>query len=54
MKNEVDLWKELDHPNIVRFIDFSETNNNIYLFLELCDGGTLQDKIKKGAKIAEK
>lgn len=36
LKNEVNTWKTLKHPNIVSFYDFSETASNIYFFLELC------------------
>jgi len=39
LKNEVKTWKLIHHENIVDFIDFSETQNNIYFFLELCSGG---------------
>lgn len=39
IKNEVDTWKKLNHPNIVKFYDFSETSNNIYFFSEYCDQG---------------
>lgn len=46
LKNEVQLWKELDHPHIVKFIDFSETPNNIYFFLEYCNGGDFDKLIK--------
>lgn len=54
LKNEVQLWKELDHPNIVKFIDFSETPNNIYFFLEYCNGGDLDKLIKAQGKLSEK
>lgn len=33
LKNEVKTWKSIHHTNIVEFIDFSETANNIYFFL---------------------
>jgi serine/threonine protein kinase len=39
LKNEVNTWKTLNHPNIVSFYDFSETASNIYVFLELCEDG---------------
>jgi len=43
----------LDHPNIVKFIEYSETTNNIYFFLEYCESGNLADLIKKRNKIPE-
>ena len=39
LKNEVNTWKAIQHPNIVEFKDFSETSNNIYFLLELCPNG---------------
>ena len=39
LKNEVKTWKAINHENIVDFIDFSETQNNIYFFLQYCSGG---------------
>jgi serine/threonine protein kinase len=49
----VELWKLLDHENIVKFIEFSETPNNIYFFLEFCDSGDLEKEIKKRVKYPE-
>ncbi|KRX08092.1 Protein kinase-like domain [Pseudocohnilembus persalinus] len=54
LKNEVKLWKQLDHDNIVRFIEFSETHNNIYFFLEYCDSGDLEKELKNKSKLPEK
>jgi calcium-dependent protein kinase len=50
----VNLWKELDHPHIVKFVDFSETPNNIYFFLEYCNSGDLEKKIKEKGSFTEK
>ena len=38
-KNEISICQKTLHPNIVKFVYFSETSNNIYLFMEYCDGG---------------
>ena len=45
------MWKKLDHANIVKFIDFSETPNNIYFFLEYCDSGDLDKYLRNNGKI---
>jgi serine/threonine protein kinase len=42
-----------DHPNIVKFIDFSETQNNIYFFLEYCNQGDLEKLAKQRGKLPE-
>ena len=38
--------KKIDDHNIVKFYEFIETGNNIYLIMEYCNGGTLEQKIK--------
>ena len=42
---EVSIMKRLDHPNIVRLLDFTEEKSYYYLILELCPGGELFHQI---------
>jgi calcium-dependent protein kinase len=35
---------ELDHPNIVQLYETFETDDHIFLIMELCTGGELLDK----------
>mmetsp|Transcript_6573 Transcript_6573/g.17029 ORF Transcript_6573/g.17029 Transcript_6573/m.17029 type:complete len:393 (+) Transcript_6573:74-1252(+) len=42
---EYKIMKEMDHPYIVKCFDAVETDNNVFLFLELMEGGELFDKI---------
>lgn len=37
--------KALDHPNIVKLVDFSETKQYYFIILELCPGGELFHQI---------
>src|SRR5947199_2575564 len=37
--------RQLDHPNIVKLIDFSESHQYYYIVLELCPGGELFHQI---------
>jgi len=41
LKNEIELLKTLDHPNIVKAIETFEYHNHLYILLELCSGGDL-------------
>ena len=44
---EIVILKQLDHLNIVKLIDVRSTDNNYYLILELCKGGTLESYRRK-------
>ncbi len=44
-KIEVEIMMRLDHPNILRLIDYYEDQKFVYLVLELCSGGELFDRI---------
>jgi len=41
LKNEVEILKSLDHPNIVRAIETFNYHNRLFIVLELCSGGDL-------------
>ncbi|PVH98806.1 Ca2+/calmodulin-dependent protein kinase [Periconia macrospinosa] len=42
---EVQIMRQLDHPNIVKLVDFSESRQYYYIILELCPGGELFHQI---------
>ncbi|KAI1360778.1 CAMK/CAMK1 protein kinase [Xylaria arbuscula] len=42
---EVQIMKQLDHPNIVKLVDFSESRQYYYIVLELAPGGELFHQI---------
>ncbi|KAJ5693182.1 Serine/threonine-protein kinase srk1 [Penicillium macrosclerotiorum] len=42
---EVQIMRNLDHPHIVKLIDFSESRQYYYIILELCPGGELFHQI---------
>jgi serine/threonine protein kinase len=41
IRNEINILKVMDHPNIIRAYEVFENTSNIYLVLEWCDGGDL-------------
>ena len=45
--------KSLKHPNIVTLYDVKKSANNIYLFQELCDKGSLEDVLNNRKKLPE-
>ncbi|TDZ32999.1 Serine/threonine-protein kinase srk1 [Colletotrichum spinosum] len=42
---EVQIMRQLDHPNIVKLVDFSESRQYYYIILELAPGGELFHQI---------
>ncbi|XP_062091319.1 CDPK-related kinase 3 isoform X2 [Humulus lupulus] len=55
VRREVKILKALSgHKNLVKFYDAYEDTNNVYIVMELCEGGELLDRIlSRGGKYAE-
>lgn len=51
LKNEIDILKSLDHPNIVRPIEVFNRRRQMFVIMELCSGGDLytRDPYTEGA-----
>ncbi|KAM3141155.1 hypothetical protein pb186bvf_006760 [Paramecium bursaria] len=45
--NEIQLMRELNHPNIMKLYEVYETQNSLYMGLELLQGGQLYEYMKK-------
>ncbi|OBZ65532.1 Cell cycle serine/threonine-protein kinase CDC5/MSD2 [Grifola frondosa] len=50
---EIKIHKSLDHPNIVRFQDCFEDEENVYMTLELCHNGSLMDMLRRRRRFTE-
>jgi serine/threonine protein kinase len=42
---EVQIMRQLDHPNIIKLVEFSESRQYYYIVLELAPGGELFHQI---------
>ncbi len=49
---EVNLLRELRHPNIVRYHDriIDRTHSTLFIIMEYCEGGSLADLIARKRK----
>ena len=54
IQNEINILKSIDNLNIIKLIEVLKTQNNYYIVYEYCNGGTLEEKIKRNQFIAEK
>jgi calcium-dependent protein kinase len=52
-KQEVNIMKATDHPNIIRLFETYEDHRNVYLIMELCLGGELFDRIIEAGHLKE-
>jgi len=44
-KEEIDILKQIDHPNIIKLHEVFEDKNDYYLIMEECSGGSLFDRV---------
>ena len=42
LQNEINFLKEFNHPNIIKLYDVKVTQQDIYLVMEYCNGGSLK------------
>lgn len=45
IRNEMDILRTLDHPNIVKTYEYFKENNKFFIVTDYCEGGELYDKI---------
>ncbi len=53
LKREIDILKDVNHPNIIRLIEVHEDDKYLHLITDLCTGGELFDRIIAKTQSAE-
>ena len=53
LRREIDVLREVDHPNIIKFYDTYEDSSYIYIVMEYCSGGELFTKITSQGHLHE-
>ncbi|KAG8995688.1 hypothetical protein FRB94_008863 [Tulasnella sp. JGI-2019a] len=51
--SEIDLLKNLNHANIVKYKGYVKTRDNLYIILEYCENGSLNNICKRFGKFPE-
>ena len=52
--NEINILKQIDHPNVVKIFEFYNSEDAYYLITEFCEGGELFKIISQKKKLTEK
>ncbi|GAA6025978.1 hypothetical protein JCM8202_002188 [Rhodotorula sphaerocarpa] len=51
--SEIDLLKNLHHPNIVQYRGYHQTTSSLYIVFEYCENGSLAALVRKFGRIPE-
>ncbi len=52
-KREIKTARQITHPGVVRIHDLGESGGDVFLTMEILDGGTLASRLKRGISVAE-
>lgn len=51
--SEIEVMKKLNHPHLLKLIDFLESGSNYYVVLPYCKGGDMEKRINKQGRLPE-
>jgi len=58
LEQEIKNLRSLDHPNIIKILEYFDDAQNIYIVMENCDGGevlkVVEDNLKNGRYVSER
>ena len=50
LRKESEMLRSLNHPGIIKFVEYKETTSHIFIVLEYCNGGDLLKYMEKRTK----
>ena len=53
LETEIQMLKQLKHPNIVKYLGTHRDKHRMYIFLEYCSGGSVASVLKKFGPLSE-
>lgn len=53
MCKEIEIMRQMSHPNLIQLIDTIDTNEYCYIIMELCTGGELFNQVVKLTYLSE-
>ena len=53
LEREIRLLRDLDHPNIVRYLGTQRTKRRLFIFLECAEGGSVASRLKNFGVFSE-
>ena len=53
LKNEINILKKIDHPNIMTIYEFFEDDDYLYIVMEYCNSGDLSNKMDDYGLLSE-
>ena len=52
--SEIKILKKVRHPNVIQLYEIIETEKELYMIMEYCNGGELFDYIVRHTRLSEK
>jgi serine/threonine protein kinase len=53
-RNEISILSSIKNPNCIQFKEMLRTTNNMYMVYEFCNGGNLEEYLRKKRRLSEK
>ena len=53
-RNEINILSAIHNPNCIQFTEMLRTTNNMYMVYEFCNGGNLEEYLKRKRRLTEK